>query len=109
MRHRDNAPVAYTCPDIDSIIATLAGVADRLGEISASLDFSSMAHIVDDLGNQEANLRNIFEGRRSPLEELRWANESLRSWGNKEAERADDAEADLSRLRDEIRELESAR
>ena len=107
MSRRDNAPVNFTCPDIDSIIATIIAVADRLSEIGGSLDCSSLSDVVNDLGAQEANLRQIYEGRRSPLEELRSANESLRKWGNEECERADEAEAERDRLRDEVSELES--
>ena len=104
MRSRyDNAPVGNTCPDIDSIINTLSGIADRLDEIANRLDCDE----VDDLNAQAANLRTIFDGRRSPLEELRSANESLRKWGNAECERADDAEAECHKLRDEISDLEA--
>jgi uncharacterized protein YPO0396 len=104
MRHRDNAPIGNTCPDIDDVIQVLAGVADRLDTIADRLEDGDAA---DDLTTQSANLRQLFEGRRSQLEELRSANESLRNWGNKECERADDAEDEVKSLRAEVRELES--
>ena len=107
MRYRDNAPVGNTCPDIDAIISTLSGVADRLEEVAGQIDSPALSAQVDDLETQAANLRQIFEGRSSPLEELRSANESLRNWGNKECARADDVEQEIKELRDEIRELES--
>ncbi|VWB08280.1 hypothetical protein [Burkholderia lata] len=107
MRFRDNAPVGYTCPDIDAIISILEGVADRLDEVASQIDSTALSVQTEDLGTQAANLRQAFEGRSSALEKLRAANDALRDWGNKECERADDAEKEMNRLRDEIRDLES--
>ncbi|CAH2910736.1 MAG: hypothetical protein CPSOU_1842 [uncultured Paraburkholderia sp.] len=109
MAHRDNALIGHTCPDIDAIIATLSGVADRLSAIADQLDCPALTDLVEDLHTQSANVQQVFDGRRSPLEELRSANETLRNWGNKECERADDAEAEVKSLRAEVRELEDYR
>jgi len=107
MRRGDNAPIGNTCPDIDAIIATLSGVADRLDALASQLDCSALSDFVEDLQTQSSNLQQIFDGNRSPLEELRSANETLRKWGNEENERADEAEAKCKSLEREISELES--
>lgn len=104
MRYRDNAPIGNTCPDIDGVIEVLAGVADRLDLLAGHIEDSITA---DDMTTQAANLRQLFQGRRSALEELRSANESLRNWGNAEYQRAEDAESEVKSLRAEVRELES--
>jgi chromosome segregation ATPase len=105
-RYYDNAPIGNTCPDIDSIIETLSGVADRLSTIADQLDCPALADLVEDLNTQSANVQQIFDGRRSPLEELRSANDTLRKWGNEQHQRADDAESEVQNLRKEINELE---
>lgn len=104
---RDNAPVGITCPDIDAAIEVLAATADRIDEIAGKLDCPTLAELVDDLNTQAANLRELFEGRRSALEELRSANDQLRNWGNSQNERADDAEAECKQLEQQVSELES--
>jgi hypothetical protein len=103
---RDNAPIGNTCPDIDAAIEVLAGVADRLESIASSLEDTSIA---EDLDAQASNLRQLFEGKRSSLEELRNANDLLRQWGNKETERANDAETEVKSLRADLREMEEYR
>lgn len=105
----DRAPVGNTCPDIDSIIETLSGIADRLGILSDRIDTTLYEAEVNDIFEQSGNLRTLFEGRRSPLELLRADNSDLRTWGNKESERADEAENEVKRLQYELNELESTR
>lgn len=102
--HSDRAPVGNTCPDIDSIIAVLEGVADRLDEVAGKTEDTTAA---DEVGTQAINLRELFSGRRSALEELRSDNDQLRRWGNAETERADSAESDAKSLQRQIDELES--
>lgn len=108
MRRADNAPIGNTCPDIDSVINVLSGVADRIDQIASRLS-EEFAGEIDDLETQAMNLRQLFEGRRSNLEELRSANETLRSWGNTECERAEDALADVKALQRQVSELEDMR
>lgn len=103
-RYFDQPPVGNTCPDIDAVIEVLAGVADRLDAIAGQLEDQ---HNADDLDTQAGNLRTLFEGRRSPLEELRTANETLRKWGNEQHEGAYNAEQEVKELRGQISELES--
>lgn len=103
----DRAPVGNTCPDIDSIIEVLAGVADRLRTISDKLDSSVLEDECNDIFEQSGNLKTLFEGRLSALERLRSDNDSLRQWGNEETRRADEAEADVKTLQIQINELES--
>lgn len=100
----DRAPVGNTCPDIDSIIAVLEGVADRLDEVAGKTEDTVAA---DEVETQAMNLRELFSGHRSALEELRSDNDQLRRWGNSETERADNAEADAKALQRQIDELES--
>lgn len=106
MNPRDNAPVGNTCPDINVIIEMLTAVADRLDTISGQIEDINIA---DDLATQSANPRCLYEGRRSPMEELRSANESLRNWGNAECQRANDADEEIKSLHADIRELEAYR
>lgn len=103
----DRAPVGNTCPDIDSIIEVLAGVADRLRMISDKLDSSTLEDECNDIFEQSGNLKTLFDGRNSALERLRSDNDSLRQWGNKETDRADEAEAEIRSLQNQINELES--
>jgi hypothetical protein len=107
MRYRDNAPIGNTCPDIDAVIEVLAGVADRINAIADQIDCLVLTDLVEDLQRQSENAQQLFDGRRSPLEELRSANESLRNWGNAEFQRAEDAESEVKSLRADLRELES--
>ena len=100
----DRAPVGNTCPDIDSIIAVLEGVADRLDEVAGKTEDTDAA---DEIETQAMNLRELFNGRRSALEELRSGNDQLRRWGNAETERADNAEEEAKALQRQIDELES--
>jgi hypothetical protein len=106
-RQRDNAPIGNTCPDIDKVIEVLAGVSDRLRELSDKIDCNLFEAECNDIFEQSGNLKNLFDGRRSPLEELRSANETLRNWGNAECQRADEAEDEVKSLRSQISELES--
>ena len=106
MSRYDNAPIGNTCPDIDEAINVLAGVADRIEQIAARLPDECSGE-VDDLETQASNLRRLFEGRRSNLEELRSANESLRKWGNEQHERAEDALSEVKDLQRQVSELEA--
>lgn len=105
---RDNAPIGNTCPKIDDVIEVLDGVADRLRELSDKLNCPALEEECNDIFEQAGNLKALFDGRRSPIEELRSANEQLRDWGNDQFERANEAEAECKDLRRQIDQLESA-
>lgn len=100
----DRAPIGNTCPDIDSIIAVLEGVADRLDEIVGRTEDADEAA---QLETQAENLRELITGRQSALERLRSDNDSLRQWGNEESKRADEAESEAKALQHQINVLES--
>lgn len=104
---RDRAPIGNTCPQINSVIEVLAGVADRLRDISDKLDLATLEAEANDIFEQSGNLRALFKGRCSPLEELRTANEALRNWGNEEAQSVDEAREEIKRLESRVDELES--
>lgn len=102
----NRAPVGYTCPDINAVIEQLAGVADQLDALASHLEDDA---ITTDLNDNAQTLRALFTGRWSPLEELRTDNERLRTFGEKESERAEEAEAEARRLQERIDELEAER
>lgn len=92
-----SAPVKYTCPDIDKIIADITEVVkevqytdnDEREALEAKLNF------VDNLDKYTGRWYN-------PLEELRASNSGLREWGEEQEVRADDLEADVKRLECEV-------
>ncbi|WP_159086381.1 hypothetical protein [Burkholderia mayonis] len=91
-RHRDNAPIGHTCPEIDNVIGMLDAVADRIDALNEKIDCKALGDIFNDFWEQAKYLRSLFNGRNSELEKLRSANDLLRAWGNEEHNRANDAE-----------------
>lgn len=100
----DNAPIGNTCPDIDRIIGVIEAVADRLYALSGQVEDVTLS---EDLRNQSDNLQELFKTVRSPMEDLRKANSSLRDWGNEEYKRAEEAEDKAAGLQNRIDELEN--
>lgn len=92
---RDDAPIGYTCPDIDGVIKDLKAVIDRLHNITG-LPLNHVENEADDCANE---LDNLFDGSSSPLETLRSANEELRKWGN-------GLVLEIEGLKQEVKELE---
>jgi peptidoglycan hydrolase CwlO-like protein len=83
-------PVKNTCPTIDSAIG-----------------------YIDQVKNATKDLYYWCEQAESDLEDLRSANDALRSWGSEEAERVDELEntvseleLEIENLKDEIKSLE---
>ena len=100
---RDNAPIGHTCPKIDQVINFLE-----------KIDW--------DLEDDEENELSIeCKEMIQVMEEIRKANDTLRTWGNEECnsknqyeEERDDLEkevkdlkSELSDMEDEIKELKS--
>lgn len=98
---RDNAPIEHTCPKIDQVISFLEKIDWDLSD--------------DDEKDLSIECKEIVE----VMEEIRKANDTLRTWGNEEfnskneyEEEKDDLEkevknlkSDLSDMDDKIREL----
>lgn len=84
MSDKTNAPVDFTCPDIDAIIASLQ---DAVGDIRRILKYNELdkdvAHDLDRISDQieENYYKRMFGGQLSPLEKLRHSNDELRGWG----------------------------
>lgn len=78
-----SAPIPYTCPMIDEVIEgieAIDSVRDKLNDIDLS-----------------ALIRE--------MENIRKANEALRTWGEEQEERAEDAEEHISELNAQIEAL----
>jgi len=100
-RNRDNAPIGHTCPTIDRVISFL----DRI-------DWNMEDEVERDLS---IDCKDAVKD----MEEIRKANDALRTWGNEECKYKEEYEEekielvkevdklgnDLSDLRDEIKEL----
>lgn len=89
MRNKDNAPVPHTCPKIDEVISAIKSV-----------------EWTEDSYWDEARLIEL-------MEEIRSANDSLRTWGNEKhkecdelQDQVDDYEKEIKSLKSEIEELE---
>jgi len=81
----ERCPVAYTCPDIDSVKSAISDAVDELEERDA--DAGVIGNLNDQLGT---------------MEEIRDANSELRGWGSS---LADQVEVEGS-LRDECESLQ---
>ena len=102
-----SAPVGYTCPTIDEVIAAIEHGISALKELQAQLpNLEDLEH--------PANYDNeieLLEGSLNRMEEIRSANDSLRSWGTdneEEKERLEALSEELEReLADEKEEKEN--
>lgn len=81
MKHR-REPVGNTCPTINSAIS-----------------------YIDQVKNATKDIYYWCEQAETELEELRSANDALRTWGNDEAERVDELEDKVYDLEAQIEEL----
>lgn len=90
MANKDNAPVSYTCSEIDTVIS---GIKEAMRIIDDSEDID-MRKAYDELSDLPER-----------LEDLRSCNEQLREWGNDLYSKVEELEAELESIRSGIRNL----
>ncbi len=88
------APIGHTCPQIDKYIKEIKFCIYKYHE----LDVMSEEDLLDTAKNMNAQLENCIEY----LEDLRSSNDTLRSWGEDESERADKLEDEIYNLQETI-------
>jgi predicted RNase H-like nuclease (RuvC/YqgF family) len=88
-RNRDNAPVPHTCPKIDKVISFLENIdwdTDNEDERDLSIECKEMVDV---------------------MEEIRTANDALRTWGNEECNYKNEYEEEKRELEREVKNLKS--
>lgn len=102
----DNAPIGNTCPIIDNVIGKMDVAKDEAEYISN--------HPEEDSSDEANNILAELTDAIKEIEVVRNANSELRSWGNEEYNRAEEAEKerdeairDKEYLQEEIDELKS--
>lgn len=103
---RDQAPIGYTCPDIDDVIGQLRAVVKQLDVMRDALDCPALNTVYETLGEQMSTLEALYTGRTCMLERLRKANETLRQWGNELYEQGSEDASEIAALRARLEELE---
>lgn len=103
---RDQAPIGYTCPDIDDIIGQLQAVVKQLDVMCDALACPALNTVYETLGEQMSVLEALYQGRTCALERLRSANETLREWGNELYEQGSNDAYEMAALRARLAELE---
>jgi chromosome segregation ATPase len=86
---RDNAPVGNTCPKIDQVISFLENIDWDLedeAEKDLSIECKEMVEV---------------------MEEIRKANDALRTWGNEEYKSKNEYEKERDDLEKEVKDLKS--
>lgn len=97
-------PVKNTCPDINSIIATITSICKQMGRCDSSDDVEGL---IEDIQNWKNDLENIGVGKFCEMETLRDANYALRTWGYELVEELENLEGTVSDLESELAELTS--
>lgn len=87
---RGGSGVDYTCPAIDSVIETVKEQIAAIREAQKLLDTQ-----LDDATN---TLLELVEGRNCPMEDLRTSNDTLRTYGEEQYQRAEDLDVELQDL-----------
>lgn len=88
-RNRDNAPIGHTCPKIDQVISFLEKIDWDLEdeeEKDLSIECKEMVEV---------------------MEEIREANDTLRTWGNEEYNSKNEYEEERDDLEKEVKSLKS--
>ena len=88
-RNRDNAPVGHTCPKIDQVISFLEKIDWDLSD--------------DDEKDLSIECKEMVE----VMEEIRKANDALRTWGNEEYNSKNEYEEEKDELEKEVKNLKS--
>lgn len=102
-----DAPIKHTCPDINAAQKTLDEAADKLTDLIGS--FREMnEHIKDKhLSDIQESIDKVYEVRDNALEDLRKANDTLRTWGTDLGKTCKEMEREIDRLEDEVSDLET--
>lgn len=90
-------PVPHTCPHIDGVIETLKQCVKDLEYVSRIEDIDEIKSYTSSIA---WDLSNLYDGRKTPMETIRDANDKLRTWGN-------DLVSDVENLENRVTELEN--
>ena len=88
------APIRHTCPQIDKYIKEIKYNIHK----QRDLENMDLADLLDAAKNMNYELENCI----NYLEDLRSSNDTLRSWGEDESERADKLEDEIYNLQETI-------
>lgn len=100
MAYLRGEPVPNTCPDIDSMKAAIADIAENL---DLQINSDNEDGIDRDVIRYSVyGLIELIDGNSSVLEKLRDANSQLRQWGNDMREIAEDYESKIADLESEL-------
>lgn len=95
-----SAPVGNTCPDIDSVIKSIKSAISLAGTNGLETE----TELISVLGS----IQDELYWCESTLEDLRKANETLRSWGEEQEERVYEAEETIVDMQKELEIMETA-
>lgn len=93
-------PIGNTCPDIDRVIEILQEIVKEIESVDETEDLDWLLH---SWGTQ---LKNLYDGSLSELEQLRVDNSELRWWGRDNYVLARELMHEVSDLEKEIMEQE---
>lgn len=98
---RSNAPIGYTCPDIDKVIDTIQRIIKEMD----SQKNNDADILITNIRDWSSDLYDIVIGRNCIMENLRGSNDILRSWGEDMFQKNIEAETYISELEIEIQSL----
>lgn len=90
-----SAPIGNTCPDIDKVIKRLMPLVKQIGNLK-SYDYENTELLKDLLEECRWEMDNAVD----TFEDLRKANDTLRSWGQQMEEEAENASVELKELQE---------
>ena len=90
-----SAPIGNTCPDIDKVIKRLSPLIKQIGNLK-SYDYENTELLKDLLEECRWEMDNAVD----TFEDLRKANDTLRSWGQQMEEEAESASVELKELQE---------
>lgn len=92
-----SAPIGNTCPDIDKAIKRLSPLIKQIGSLK-SYDYENTEWLKDLLEECRWEMDNAID----VFEEMRKANDTLRSWGQQMEEEAESMSVELKELQETI-------
>lgn len=95
-----SAPIGNTCPDIDKVIKRLSPLIEQIGNLK-SYDYENTELLKDILEECRWEMDNAVD----VFEEMRKANDTLRSWGQQMEEESENASVELSELQEKYESL----
>ena len=90
-----SAPIGNTCPDIDKVIKRLSPLIKQIGNLK-SYDYENTELLKDILDECRWEMDNAVD----TFEDLRKANDTLRSWGQQMEEEAENMSVELKELQE---------